>query len=146
MKILGFARFEEKWMTKMQAVRTTARMMHNCHCWISRSKFVQNEKKNIEIFIFLSCEIHFFLNLRYYLVAFQWSKVCWEWSKINFLSHSFRPQHLFNRTFNFLSCYISDIPAYMLLLRGVDINTQFEPSLQTVLPDFEGWFIVESTN
>jgi len=53
---------------------------------------------------------------------------------------------LFERRLIFLLCCISDIPAHMLLLRGVDVSTRFEPSVQTVLSDFKGWFIVESAN
>lgn len=67
----------------MQAARMTAKMMHNCHCLIFRSRFVQNEKKNAEIFIFRSREIHFFFKSP--LLSRQQL-----FNEVNFLIHSDR--------------------------------------------------------
>lgn len=89
MRIFRFARREEKWMMRMQVVRTTARKMHKCRCWISRSRFVRKDVNfvscthiHIRAKFALCCRCHFVQ-----LVACRCSKVLSKrcvWSLLTF--------------------------------------------------------------
>lgn len=157
MRILRFddALCEEKCVTKTRAAHTTAKQMHKYHCWIFRLRFAtRNSNSSLS---------HGYTHAKCILLSPRSFRPVSRLSvTINVSMNgdaSLSPLPPFKCRFvvcmsvylfiwvclTYLRC-VSDILAHMLLPRGVDFSVHFEPSVQTVLPDFKRWLIVEGTS
>jgi len=93
--------------------------MRNYHCWIYQSRFVRGKN------YFIVCMRELSFNTVYcHFVLLIGTRQCNTNIMIFSLSLSLSLSYLCR-----LIRYVSDIPAYMLLLRSANINTLFEPSM-----------------